>query len=66
MKLEPLHPLQVARFRAMTHEEKWAVTLGMIQTAREVRRSAIRNRNPNWADDDVEKELAREFARARS
>jgi len=66
MKLEPLHPLQVARFRAMTPQEKWDVVKGMMKTARDIRRSAIRMKNPGWTADEVERELAREFACART
>ncbi len=50
----------------MTPQEKWEVVKGMMKTAREIRRSAIRMKNPDWAADEVERELAREFACART
>ncbi|MFZ4681312.1 MAG: hypothetical protein ACOYMS_02320 [Terrimicrobiaceae bacterium] len=66
MKLEPLHPLQIARFRAMSAEEKWAVAKGLLGTARATRRAAISRRNPDWEPDRIERELAREIACART
>lgn len=66
MKLEPLHPIQLARLRAMTIEEKWTVFRGMLRTAREVRRAGIRRLHPEWDADAVERALAQEFARGRT
>jgi hypothetical protein len=66
MKLEPLHPLQIERLRNMTHDEKWAIAKGMLRMAREVRRSAIRDLNPTWTAEEVERALAKEFASART
>jgi len=66
MKLEPLHPIQIARFRAMSAEEKWAVAKGLLGTARATRRAAIRRKHPDWAAEQVERELAREIACART
>jgi len=66
MELEPLHPLQVARLRAMTPEEKWTVFRGMLRTAREVRRAAWRRKHPEWAAEQIEKAVAQEFARGRT
>lgn len=62
MLLEPLHPIQIARFRAMSAEEKWAVARGLLRTAREVRRVAITRRHPEWNVQQIERELARELA----
>lgn len=66
MKLEPLHPIQIARLREMTPSEKWNVALGLLRTARETRRAAIRRAHPDWASEQVERELARELACART
>jgi len=66
MNLEPLHPIQIARFRAMTAQEKWDVAKGLLGTARATRRAAILQNNPSWTPDMVEKELAREIACART
>lgn len=66
MQLEPLHPIQIARFRAMSAQEKWEVAKGLLGTARATRRAAIRLKYPSWTAVEVEKELAREIACART
>jgi hypothetical protein len=66
MNLEPLHPIQIERFRAMTPTEKFAVARGLLATARKVRREGIRRVHPDWDADAVERELARETACART
>jgi hypothetical protein len=66
MHLEPLHPLQRERFRAMTAAEKWEVAKGLWRTARETRRASIAGRHKDWTAEQVEAELAREFSRART
>jgi hypothetical protein len=66
VKLEPLHPIQVARFRVMSAQEKWEVAKGLLGTARATRRAAIRLAHPDWTAEEVEKELSREFARGRT
>lgn len=66
MELEPLDPRQIARFRAMTAEEKWEVAKGLLRTARQTRRAALMMRHPDWSADEVERELAREIACART
>lgn len=66
MQLEPLHPIQIARFRAMTALEKWEVAKGLLGTARATRRAAIRQKHPSWPAAEVERELAREIACART
>lgn len=64
--LEPLHPLQVQRLRAMSFAEKWEVAKGLLRTARQTCRAGIALRHPDWTPQQIEKELAREFARART
>jgi hypothetical protein len=66
MKLEPLHPLQLERLRAMTPQEKWDVFRGMMRTAREVRSAAYRHRHPDWTEDQISRAVAQEFARGRT
>jgi hypothetical protein len=66
VKLEPLHPVQVARFRTMSAQEKWEVAKGLLGTARATRRAAIRHAHPDWTAEEVERELAREFACGRT
>ena len=66
MKLEPLHPVQIQRFRQMTPVEKWNVALGLLGTARATRRAALRMRNPNLTEAEIERALAKELSRART
>ena len=66
MTLEPLHPIQIHRFREMSPEEKWNVSLGLLRTARETRRAALRARHPDWGPAEIENALARELTRART
>lgn len=42
MQLEPLHPIQIQRFREMTFAEKWAVAQGLWLMARDARLAACR------------------------
>lgn len=66
MTLEPLDPRQIERFRNMSPAEKWEVAKGLLETARRTRRAAIRMRNQDWTPAQVEQELAREIASART
>ena len=50
----------------MTPIEKWDVALGLLRTARETRRAALRERNPNLTDAEIERALAKELSRART
>jgi hypothetical protein len=67
--LEPLHPIQLKRFREMSFAEKWAVAQGlwlMARDARDARLAAARRANPNLSEMDCQKIVSREFARART
>ena len=66
MQLEPLHPIQIQRFREMTFAEKWAVAQGLWLTARNARLAAARRANPGLNEEECQKLVAREFARART
>ncbi|MCX6975671.1 MAG: hypothetical protein NTZ94_15550 [Verrucomicrobia bacterium] len=66
MQLEPLHPIQIQRFREMTFAEKWAVAQGLWLMARNARLSATRRANPELTEEDCQKLVAREFARTRT
>jgi hypothetical protein len=66
MKLEPLHPVQIQRFRQMTPVEKWDVALGLLRTARETRRAALRGKNPSLTESEIERALAKELSCART
>ena len=64
MKLEPLHPLQIQRFREMTFKEKWAVSQGLYVMAKKARLRAARRNYPNLSEDACRALVAKEFARA--
>ena len=66
MQLEPLHPIQIQRFREMSFAEKWAVAQGLWIMARNARISATRRANPDLNEEECQKLVAREFARART
>ena len=66
MTLEPLHPIQAESFRTMSVAEKWEVAKGLLRTARETRRAGLAMRHPDWPREEIERELARELARART
>jgi len=66
MLLEPLHPIQIQRFREMSFAEKWAVALGLWLMARDARLAAARRARPDLSEVECHKIVAREFARART
>lgn len=66
MQLEPLHPLQIQRFREMSFAEKWAVAQGLWLMARDARLRAARRANPDLSEAEYRKIVAREFTRART
>jgi len=66
MQLEPLHPIQIQRFREMSFAEKWAVAQGLWIMARNARLSATRRANPDLNVEECQKLVASEFARART
>lgn len=66
MHLEPLHPLQIQRFREMTFAEKWSIAQGLWLMARDARLAATRRSHPTLSEEDCQKLVAREFARART
>jgi hypothetical protein len=66
MKIEPLHPVQLARLREMTPQEKWAISKSLLATATEVRRAVLREQHPDWSAQEIEREIARERASGRT
>jgi len=50
----------------MSPAEKWDVAKGLLRTARETRRAGLSMRHPDWSPQQIEQELARELARART
>ena len=64
--VEPLHPIQIQRFREMSFAEKWAVAQGLWLMARNARLSAAGRAHPDLSEAECQKIVAREFARART
>ena len=56
-KDEPMHPLQIARLRRMTPAEKLDAMAQLWAAARELTRSGIRTRHPDWTEEQVAREL---------
>jgi hypothetical protein len=66
MTLEPLHPIQLRRFREMTFEEKWAVARGLWKIAWQARVRAMHRLHPDLTDEECRQLAAREIACART
>lgn len=66
MDLEPLHPLQIERFRAMSFREKMAVSEGLLRMARRARFEAARKRQPGLEEAEYHRIVSQEFARSRT
>jgi len=66
MTLEPLHPIQLQRFREMTFAEKWAVARGLWKIAWQARVWAMHRLHPDLTDEECRQLAAREIARART
>lgn len=66
MHIEPLHPIQLARFRAMSPMEKWEISKAMLKTATDIRRAVLRKEHPDWTTDQVERRIAWERASGRT
>jgi len=66
MEIEPLHPIQIERFRSMSFREKMAVSRGLFRMARRARLEAIRKARPGLNGVEYHLLVAREFAGART
>ena len=66
MDLEPLHPLQIERFRAMSFREKMAVSRGLFRMARRARFESVRKSHPELDEKQCHRLVAMEFARSRT
>ncbi len=66
MHLEPLHPIQIQRFREMSFAEKWTIAQNLWLMARDARLSASRRAHPHLTEEEHHKLVAHEFARART
>jgi len=65
-KIEPLHPIQLARFRVMTFQEKWAVSQSLFRMAWQARMGVTRRAQPDLNEKECRAVVAKEFLRART
>ena len=56
-----LHPVQIEAFRRMTPGQKLAVALRLIQETRELKAFGVRQRHPDWTDEQVNREVSDAF-----
>lgn len=66
MEIEPLHPIQIERFRAMSFREKMSVSRGLFRMARRARLEAVRKSHPELDEQHCLLLVAQEFARSRT
>lgn len=64
--IEPLHPIQIERFRVMTFREKMAVSQGLFRMARRARLESVRKSHPELDEKQWHDLVAKEFARSRT
>ena len=55
---EPLDPGMVEILRRKTGAERYAIASGMFAMARDIVTASVRNRHPNWTDEQVRREVA--------
>lgn len=60
-----LHPEKVRAYRAMSPEAKLRAASDLYWAARRLKEAAVRQRHPEWTDDEVRREVARIFLHAR-
>lgn len=66
MELEPLHPIQLKRFREMNFREKFAVSKSLFRMARRARLEAARKSHPGLSQAEYDTMVAKEFAGSRT
>ena len=63
---EETGPDQIAALRRMTPEERWRAARQLYWSARRLRAAYLRDRHPDWSEEQVEEEVRRVFLHARS
>ncbi|MEI9895758.1 MAG: hypothetical protein WDN28_18230 [Chthoniobacter sp.] len=56
---DDLHPEQVRAIQAMSLDRRLAVGMSLLKSARRMRRAALRQQHPQWADTEIEEALRR-------
>lgn len=60
--IELIDPLMVPVLRKKTPSERLAIANGMWRSARKLIESAVRQRHPDWSDQEVQREVARRMS----
>jgi hypothetical protein len=63
---EEAGPDQVAALRRMTPEQRWRAARQLYWSARRLRSAFLRDRHPDWSEDQVQREVRGVFLHARS
>lgn len=63
-RLEPLHPAQVAAWRAMSFDQKMQLSRSLLRTAQALTAARIRSEHPDWNEAAVNAAVARHFLHA--
>jgi hypothetical protein len=56
---DDLHPEQIRAIRAMSLDQRLAVGMGLLKSARRMRRAALRQQHPEWRDKELDEALRR-------
>ena len=56
---EPMPAEQVRAIRAMSFQQRLAVGMGLIRSARKLKRAALRQQHPDWTDTEIADEMRR-------
>ena len=59
-------PAQVEAWKSMSPSRKYELVRNAVRFVRNLKRSGIRAANPSWDDDQIERELARQWLHAGS
>ena len=63
---EQTSPEQIAAFQQMGPERRLELAEQLYWSARELKRSWLRSRHPDWSDSELARELTRIFLHART
>lgn len=56
---EPMPAEQVRAIRAMSFQQRLAVGMGLIRSARKLKRAALRQQHPEWTETEIANEMRR-------
>ena len=54
-----MHPVQEKILREMTPSRRLEIAMGMQRSARAIKAAALRQKHPEWSEEEVLRELAR-------